>query len=202
MNVKTWLPVFEGFYGTLYEPDGSEEEMEIENINECRRSKGLREISADDCQFDYSEYFNTIARMFTAEIEKRVVANGFAKSVVFENLRSPREYNFANDSIDVEIELDEQSAKTIVAYLTTHLVEFQAYLTDNYAPRSGFVPFYGTDAKQWADVSSCEHQHKLGVILQFILTNENNDINLEIYETIKSNGGTLSAKNYNELVPQ
>ena len=41
LSFETYLPVFTGFYGTIFEPD---ESSEIEGINELRESKGLKPI--------------------------------------------------------------------------------------------------------------------------------------------------------------
>ena len=52
-TIKTYLPVFPGFYNTIFEAD---ESNEISDINEIRRAQGWEAITYDQCKFDYEEY--------------------------------------------------------------------------------------------------------------------------------------------------
>ena len=44
-KIETYLPLFPGFYGTIFEPY---EDSEIDCINEVRKEKGLDEIRCSD----------------------------------------------------------------------------------------------------------------------------------------------------------
>src|SRR5260221_476633 len=67
-KVSTWLPGFDGFYGSLW--DDGQEDQEIENINNERKRKGLEPITYDDCKWDYTTFFKTLS-----EDIARVVSN-------------------------------------------------------------------------------------------------------------------------------
>ena len=65
MKTETFLPVFKGFYGSIFEPD---ETNEIDYINELRAEKELPEIDYDDCKFNYSEYYKDVSICLVNEI--------------------------------------------------------------------------------------------------------------------------------------
>lgn len=202
LQVDTWLPVFSGFYGTIWETD-SDEEMELENINEERKKKGLEPIEWDVVEWDYKEYKTGVVEGITSRIDADLRAMGLVFGVRFQELRSPREYNFANDSIDVEILITRANTKKILAYLKEHSAEFSEYLKERYTTRSGFISSYSPDVETWLDGETTAHSHKLGSVLQFILENENGErYEEEIYERLHSNGVFLTAANYSELVPE
>ena len=60
IKVNTWLPVFPGFYSTIFGCD-SEADNEIYNINGERGELGLPDIDYDSVNFDYDSYHNEIA---------------------------------------------------------------------------------------------------------------------------------------------
>lgn len=196
-TIATWLPVFSGFYGTIWEPD---ETREIEYINEERENKGLEPLEFDAFEFDYEGYRQHCAKQFTNAMEDHL--KGFVSGIEFERVRSPREYNFHNDAIDVKISLTRENTKKIGEFLKEHEVEFQQYIKETYTSCSGFISFYPNDAKVFVGKlnKALEHEHKLGAILQFIATFEDgNDTELNLY--YRCNDLNLEVSNYDELIP-
>ena len=122
-KVETWLPVFPGFYGTWYEPD---ETNEIEYINQERQENGLTELPYDMIEFDYEEYENNVSQSACEVIESKL--SKYITKIVFQNLSSPREYNFTNDSINCEVWLTSENEKTILSFLENNKKEFADYL--------------------------------------------------------------------------
>lgn len=201
MKVVTWLPVFSGFYGTIWETDGAEEN-ELDEINRQRQQAGKPEISWDDVVWSFKEYREGVVEGITRYIEHDLKKMGLVSAVVFQELRSPREYNFTNDSINVEIKLTKKNAVKIGEYLNANKTAFEKYLRDRYTSYSGFFSSYSNDVYSWlGDLDGAlTHQHKLGAILDFILLNENvDDYEQEIYEHLSSNGSYLYAVNFEEL---
>ena len=68
ITFKTFLPVFPGFYSTIFESNG--EDQEIDEINNLRTEKGLEPITFDDCDFNYAEYENEVSKECTNFIEQ------------------------------------------------------------------------------------------------------------------------------------
>ena len=200
-TVETWLPVFSGFYETIWETDG-DEEVEIENINELRASKGLAPITWDDIEWNYSEYQQSVAKGITAHVGEELKKLGMIDGYKMQKLVSPREYNFRNDSIDVVFQLTDENKTNIGNYLDNHREAFQKYLTGRYTSYSGFISSYSTVLRHWTDVleETLTHGHKLGSVLNFILQNEDNEIEGTIHECLHSNGAVLQASNYDKLL--
>ena len=159
IKVESYLPIFPGFYNTLFQAD---EERVIEEP-----------YKFDD--FDYKTYEKEVGEKATEVVEEWL--EDFNIKVKFQSVSSPREYNFANDSIHVEYILAKDSMKKILDYLKEHREEFEQDLKDRYTSRSGFMSFHSTEADEWiTDLKSGKDlSHKLGSVLEFILKNEGHD---------------------------
>jgi len=198
-TIKTYLPVFPGFYGTLFEPY---EENEIYNINEERENKKLPPISFDDCIFDYEGYHQKVSKECVGVIEnevKSIIKGSFG--ITFENLYSPREYNFTNDSINVAMEFDNLFIKNLTAYLRENESKFEEYLKENYSSRDGFICLHSVLTGEWiGDLQTKDNSlltHKLGAILDFVLFNEGFE-SYQLHENIETRD--CYASNYEELI--
>ena len=74
MNIKaiqTWLPVYSGNYGTVWE-DAPNEECEVDWINEQRAERNLNPIEFDDIEFNYADFYKDLAELITDEIENEL----------------------------------------------------------------------------------------------------------------------------------
>lgn len=164
MKIKSFLPVFPGFYGTLFEPS---EDHIIEG-----------DFTYDDYTFDYNSYQLDMSKACVNAIEAQLNELGFKIGVTFEHVVSPREYNFTNDSINVTYKVSGETVKLLKKYLIANLPAYSEYLT-RYKSRSGFISYYSYDVSNWLDVvnlKSLNHDaHCLGSILDFVLTNEDYD---------------------------
>lgn len=204
-SVDTWLPVFSGFYGTIWETD-NDEEMEIENINEKRRENGiLQVITWDDIEWDFKGYQNQVVEGMTNAIGHELQRLGMIEGFKFQKLVSPREYNFRNDSIDVSFEISRRNVIKIGAYLEKNLEAFKEYLKEKYTDGPGFFSSYQPDVTHWTGDALGEtlgHGHKLGSVLEFVLENEDKDLEETIHEKLSCNGVTLQALNYSKLTEE
>ena len=194
MKVKTYLPVFSGFYNTIFEPC---ENAEIDDINNNRTSKELGPITYDDCKFDYDGYFKEVAEQCCDIIEYEL--GKYVSKITLEELISPKEYNFHNDSINCEIELTEKNIKAINKTIFDNLDLFEDYL-QRYKSCDGFISFYSEYASDWLNDKTIKaevlkHEHKLGSILEFICQILEID-DMTLYENLEV---YIYATNYDEL---
>lgn len=155
MKIESFLPVFPGFYNTIFEAD---EESMIEDGK-----------TSEDYDWDYADYHNRVARACVGHIESEL--KDFGLKITFQALISPKFYNYTNDSINVEYSI--RSLKGIRDYLHLNSEAFQEYLTEHYTSRSGFHSFHSTDIEDW--VKNLDDEYKFGSVLNFILHNENED---------------------------
>lgn len=186
MKIKTFLPVFPGFYSTIFEPD---EDPELSYINSERTSKGLDAIDFDEVTFDYSDYHQQVAEQAAEFIESKM--SDFISGIEDISVHSPKEYNFVNDSIHCTIDIN---TRKIREYLMECKEEFSGYLHRHYTTRSGFISSYSNEFMDWID--DIEHEHKAGAALNFIAEMEDIDQH-DMYDNISAH---LSASNYEEVI--
>ena len=197
---KTYLPVFTGFYDTIFESDN--EDSEIQDINSQRESKGLKPIDSDDCIFDYAGYHNEVSKECTEYLHNELRLINVVRKIEFEALCSPKEFNFHNDSINVEITLTEDNIKTIKKYLYDNQEDYAIYLHGQYTSYSGFISFFPNTFDGWVELTKdftdfSEKMHILGSILDFICMTE--EINTDMmYDSL--NTTSVYASNYMKLV--
>lgn len=193
MKVETFLPVFPGFYGTSFEADDN---AEFEHINEERNKIGLSSVDFDCIEFDYKA-----ANENTAKLACQYVHNTLdcVNGVKFQKIISPREYNFTNDSINCEIDLN---VKMMLDYLAQNAAEFAEYLKEKYTSYDGFISFHSNDVDDWTwEYIKAEASHRVGACLAFIMFNEDEDAEDAMYDYVRGEGGCWAeATNYEELV--
>lgn len=179
-KIETFLPVFPGFYGSIFEMN---EEPEIEYQSEDLK----KELNYDDFDYDNKGYMIDVCKKAVNVVEQEL--KHVLKSLInieFQAVSSPREYNFENDSINVEITL--KDTKEIKKYLYDNKDEYSEYLK-RYTSCSGFISYHPDTFDGWKDNTNdftnlSENGHYLGSILDFICVNE--DItDMTLYENIE-----------------
>ena len=192
---KTWLPVFTGFYETIFSPD---EETEIYAVNNEREDKGLTPLDDNVFEFDYETYNNNVIISACDFIERELNSLGFECSITNPELRSPKYYNYSNDSINIDIELDYDK---LLKYLNHNFTSFRAYIKKRYTSCSGFISYYSNDANVWLTKEIEKNpDHCIGAVLDFVLHNELSNPEEDMYYSISDN--YLSCTNYEELIKQ
>lgn len=203
-KTATWLPIFPGFYGTIFEyfTDSDNCENELQYINEKREENNLPALSKDvELDIDYAGANNELSKQICTIVGNELQKEGFISTYTFESLSSPREYNFHNDSINVSFEFNQANIDKIWNYVKDHYKEWTQFLKDKYTPSSGFIPYYENfpNGNDWIHIGAClTDKHKAGLILDFILSNEGfNDET--IYHRIEFYLNEY-IKNFNELL--
>ena len=85
-----------------------------------------------------------------------------------QEVKSPKEYNFYNDSINVEIEVDLDAVLLKLIKLNS---EFSDYISGQYTSYDGFMSSHSSDSNDWIlDIkNNGDLSHKLGACLGFLL---------------------------------
>lgn len=198
-KIETWLPVFPGFYNTIFEVS---EDSEIDDINCQRDHNGLKPVDFNKVEFDYKEYEDRVAKACINFIENEL--NHIFKSKIgieIQKISSPREYNFYNDSIWVIVNISNAFLGELEAYLIKHREAFDKYIIDHYTSHSGFMSSHSNDSEVWLKENFDKldtNGHYLGSLLQFVCKNE--DINQDDMLDEVCSEMYLSATNYHELV--
>ena len=201
-DIQSYLPIFTGFYNTIFDP---QYDYELDQINSERQSKGLEIISYDHVHWQYKEAIEKIAKECTNHVQEVIneILNTDIK-VVYESIYSPRQYNFGNDSINVTYKLTDTDIEKIVDYLKDNDYDFDQYLRNRYTSISGLISHYSNDSKIWINLYCKEledSQHYIGTLFDFIIKNEDDDARMSMYYYISDHdAGYVYAKNYEELI--
>jgi hypothetical protein len=173
-KVESYLPIFNGFYNTVFEPN---EDLVIEEP-----------YTYDDYDFDYTQYKADVAENCVNCVQWKLKDLGFDIALNYQAINSPKYYNFSNDAIHVEYTFTEDCFTKIQDYLSGNVDNFSQYLIEHYTSCDGFISFHSNDYKEWLlDIKEeVTLEHKLGSILNFILLNEEYN-EMELYQQVSEN---------------
>lgn len=171
MNIQTeyqtWLPKFNGFYGSGLIGDNDLNYLLFDDPGVVAKEHLDWITNAVYDYIDYSDYQLELSQVICDCIGSELIEQIPAvKSVEFETLQSPREYNFSNDSINIKIKcvyLDD----IVKACLKRE--NFVEYIHDRYTSYDGFMSFYENDIDKWIETLDDDIDHKLGSMLEFLL---------------------------------
>jgi hypothetical protein len=180
-KVKTWLPVFSGFYNTIWD-DNDDYELDEEKFTDEQKEEYYR----SDLYYDnVKDYEHSVVSSFIKELTDKLKEGKFVKSIEFEKIVSPKEYNFTNDSVNVIIDIN---TDICMKYIVDNKESFSKYLKDHYTSCDGFWSHYSNDYDTWVnDKDLFESSHMSGAVLNFICQNEE-ITEIDMYEDIRSNG--------------
>ena len=168
IRTQSYLPVFTGFYGSFFEDYLDHlEEMEYEYLAE-------NSDEAQHLEFDYKQYYKDCSYEMMYKVCELLTDLDLIDNYYFVKLQSPKEYNFANDTIIVDYVLTDRNAFNIKTYLLNNYSAFKRYIKDNYTSYDGFMSYHSNNAEEWLQLlpECLNDEHKLGSILNFILENE------------------------------
>ena len=181
MKVITFLPVFGGFYGTIWDPfEGINEDMLLEDIVEY-----LHELEIDPDKYDLDLLADYVLDEVDVETYKVDVCRYLAYAneydlrqmslignMHYSGIESPRTYNFANDICTVEVDFDSGHVDRMKEYLHENWGSFCKYIMERYTSGPGFMSFYSNDPAEFISGEWWEDEHKLGSVLRFVIMNE------------------------------
>jgi hypothetical protein len=161
--IETYLPIFLGFYGSRFEDPNFDGEAEHYNL---------------PANFDFYKHFNSrayeqaLSKIFCDKVADAM--SDFIDKVEFQELWSPKEYNFKNDSINCAIT---PNVRAISDYILQRREALSKYLEENLKSRSGFISFYNYSPDFWYErtegFTKFDTEHlDLGFFLQFIAEQE------------------------------
>ncbi len=160
MKTKTWLPLFPGFYSTILEPD---EESEIYRYNQ----ENGTDLDYDAFNWDYDEYRERAGKAFCNRVENEL--NEFLPvKIKYQSVYSPREYNFENDSIYIEVTF---SLGKLLKLIKDRKEEAAQYFKDTFTSRSGFISFHSADIYDWLNPEYIREKpsFRVGALLECLL---------------------------------
>lgn len=154
MKIKTFLPLFPGFYNSDWSIDDKENDyLEREDVK------------FEDIETDHAKYNEDVAKLVCEFVKNNC---SVISRVKFEAIYSPKYYNYGNDSINVEITFSETK---LAKFLIKNKSKLVVFLKENYTSYDGFWSSYSNEYEVWfSDTSGFtvyDDEHKLGSLLDF-----------------------------------
>jgi hypothetical protein len=167
-KIESYLPLFDGFYNTLFEYDNEEGDIQYYN-NEYGT-----DFDYEDFDWDYKERHERISEQICGIVESLLSNEMLEMTINFQKLVSPKYYNFENDSINCEYVISQSQYDLVLDYLKSNWTNFEAWIKDRYTSRSGFISSRSNNAEVWINNMKSEShlEHNFGSVLEFILDNE------------------------------
>ena len=188
MMFYTWLPIFPGFYNTIFECYMDEWSLwdNPNNVDDEIKSYVL-DIIWD--KYNHRERENKAASLFIEHINRTLKENDIRATFTFQEVISPRYYNFTNDSVNVSLNVSLDAWNGIVKDIKDkYLALFTDYIKSHYTSCDGFMSHYTNDVNEWlewiSDINECENtSHIIGAVMDFyLLVIDENDILMDAYE--------------------
>lgn len=151
----TTLP-FSGFYYSLHDSalDGALNQIFADRSTGCTVNQDLVQRACD--RMDWRAVHTTYAKEYCENFSHEFVP------VEFDELSSPREYNFTTDRIFAYI-----STETLrLVFLSVDTEHLRRKIRENHTSRSGFCSFYANTLEAWPeDVTEWDH-NQIGTLMQ------------------------------------
>jgi hypothetical protein len=157
MKIETHCPLFPGFYNTVFEPN---EENEIYSHNQEYGT----DLSYDDFEWHYDDYRERVASAFVESFERNFQSIMPAE-IKYQSISSPAYYNFSNDSINIEVDLDFDRFMEIV---NEKKEELSDYILEHYTSRDGFISFHSNNVDEWCNPEYVleQKEHRVGALME------------------------------------
>lgn len=161
---QTYCPLFPGFYNSFLEY--SNEDSDIEHYNDENGTN----YDYDDFEWNYVEYQKRVAKSFVNRLEFEL--NTFINvRINFQEIISPKLYNFSTDSVNVEIKVN---LKELIGLISDRKDLATQYFKDKYTSCSGFISFHSNDINDWLNIAYIKENeaHRVGSLLECLATLE------------------------------
>lgn len=177
MKIQSWLPYFSGFYNSFWEFDENDYRMEWDYINGIREENGLLPLeTCPNFDIDTEKQCKNVGEYYCEKIEEKLKEYELNMRISFEEMYSPREYNFSTDSINCTYILSKKTYKKLIAIIEKYKVDFHNFIHDRYTSCSGFMSYYSnngydwiSDLKTYPDMPNSEITHKFGQVINFVI---------------------------------
>lgn len=187
-----FLPLFPGFYGTIYDIDDYSvgEEVGYWLTEHGQYPEFLGDVIGDEIyDIDYKGYIEHVARNacdWVHENLSEVFEDKGRLLIEFTEVHSPKYYNYSNDAVYCNISMNDAFNKALGEYLEDNSETLNKWLHERYTSCSGFISHYANNVADWRDNTgnwTVFSQHELASLLEFVLINE--DVEDEMYSIME-----------------
>lgn len=159
-TMLTTIP-FSGFYESLHD----------NAINDALKQEFSDDLGNENAELSYRAWesadWHEIHKGYAKEYSESFGHEFGIKSLSFESLRCPKEYNFTTDRIFCNIDY----AELCGIVKTFNLNDFSAFVRERFTSRDGFISFYSADLAEWGKVETWDH-NQVGTAIEFYAIQE------------------------------
>lgn len=146
---------FDGFYNSIHSEAIDYAEETLCEDSDGRPYTNIADILGD--RVDWSQVFYDYSKTYVSWFSKKYE---FQYPLIFDELRSPKYYNFQADRIFAYVSRRDL-ARMLCLVRGKHL---NRAIKERFTSRSGFISFYPNNIKDWPPVRDWDHNH-VGTVL-------------------------------------
>ena len=175
MKVSIELPFFPGFYeSTLYNSGCEYDEMQAE-LEYLQTDGGRPELTMDDLELDFEAYAKDVIDWWIDAW--RGEAPKLVKNVEFEELDSPREYNFRTDRVFATVELSEDWKEQMQTFINDNYEWLKKKISKDWSSYDGFISFMDNRISDWPERLFEEMDERyIGTMIGYMMYREDDEI--------------------------
>ena len=180
MRISIELPFFPGFYESdLENSDTSywaiKEELEYYQNDLADEHPEYKHLTEDDLDFDYRAYEKEVIDGFISGFADHTP--DFVESVEFDEMVSPKYYNFSTDKIYAFVELADDWKDKVRAFMCENYDWLQQRIHDDWTSYDGFMSFMENDIDEWDKMLFEEEDARyISTIIGYMMYRENKEI--------------------------
>ncbi len=167
-KILSWLPIFPGFYNTIFEADESDEIYQYNQENKTEKTY-------EDFDWKYDDYNRDVCENSCDAIGKQLVKLGYNITVKYDNLDSPKYYNYVNDTINCTYYFKGGVIEKIQTYINENLEAWNTYIKNRYTSYDGWISPCSNNGEDWLPITLTGMKadtNIAGVVIGFILTED------------------------------
>lgn len=185
------IALFPGFYGSIFDADDNLY-YEIQEEVEYYREERNIEIDPDKFDFDYKAYMHDVGVLYTDYFFNLYAKKiSFIKSIEFDSIDSPREYNFRNDELYAFFEFTDNWKDSMRDWMIENKTWLADIIRKNWSSRDGFISFISNDVDDWfTEIFVNEDTRYIGTMIYYMIVKDNdadeinNDLTMYVWEDI------------------
>lgn len=180
MRISIQLPFFPGFYETDYETSDTSywairNELEYYQRDLRDEHPEYQLLTEDDLDFDYRAYEKEVMDSFIAVFPH--YAPEFVTAVEFDELDSPKYYNFRNDQLYAFVELADDWKDRMRDFIRDNEDYLRDRIKKDWTSYDGFISFMENDLDEWDTyLFEDEDPRYIGSMIGYMMYRENKDV--------------------------
>ena len=138
-----------------------------------------RNSKRGDLDFDYDEYKKDVIDAFISAW--KLHAPSIIEDVEFDEIVSPRYYNFENDRLFCFVTMNEGWKDAVRDFMSKNFAWLKKRIKEDWSSRDGFFSFMSNDINAWDEkLFSDEDGRYIGTMIRYMMLVENEDVYDEI----------------------